>query len=82
MVEADSRERASLSEEDLEGGLLYWGPWVMRERLWRWISLFMGSQLGNLAWDSFIHSFIFTPLIHTRSQQPKGCGTCQNTNTQ
>jgi len=39
-----------LTAEDLEGGLLYWGPWVMRRRVWRWASLFMGAQLGKLEW--------------------------------
>jgi hypothetical protein len=34
----------------LEGGLLYWGPWVMKGRLWGWASLFMGAQMGNLEW--------------------------------
>jgi hypothetical protein len=36
--------------EDLEGGLLYWGPWVMKERLWGRASLFMGAQSGKLEW--------------------------------
>jgi hypothetical protein len=39
-----------LTTEGLEGGLLYWGPWVMNGRLWRRASLFMGAQLGNLEW--------------------------------
>ena len=39
-----------LTAEDLEGGLLYWGPWVLKGRLWGWASLFMGAQLGNLEW--------------------------------
>jgi len=39
-----------LATEGLKGGLLYWGPWVMKGRLWRWESLFMGAQLGNLEW--------------------------------
>jgi hypothetical protein len=39
-----------LSAEDLEGGLLYWGPWVMIGRLWGWAPLFMGAQVGNLEW--------------------------------
>ena len=39
-----------LSVEDLEGGLLYWGPWVMKGRLWGRAPLFMGAQLGNLKW--------------------------------
>jgi len=37
-----------LSAEGLWGGLLYWGPWDMKGRLWGWASLFMGTQLGNL----------------------------------
>jgi len=39
-----------LSVEGLEGGLLYWEPWVMKGRLWGRASLFMGAQLGNLEW--------------------------------
>ena len=38
----------SLTAEGLEGGLLYWVPWVMKRRLWGWASLFTGAQLGNL----------------------------------
>jgi hypothetical protein len=34
--------------EGLEGGLLYWGPWVMKGRLYGQASVFMGAQLGNL----------------------------------
>jgi len=33
-----------LTEEGLEGGLLYWVPCVMKGRLWGWVSLFMGFQ--------------------------------------
>ena len=33
-----------------EGELLYWGPWIMKGKLWGWASLFMGAQLGNLEW--------------------------------
>jgi hypothetical protein len=36
-----------LNAEGLEGGLLYWGPWVMKGRLWGQASLFMGAQLDN-----------------------------------
>ena len=36
--------------EGTEGSLPYWGPWVMNRRLWRWVSLFIGAQLGNLEW--------------------------------
>jgi len=32
-----------LSAEDLEGGLLYWGPWVMKGRLCGRAPLFMGE---------------------------------------
>jgi len=39
-----------ISAEGLKGGLLYWLPWVMKERLWGWAFLFMGAQLGNLEW--------------------------------
>jgi hypothetical protein len=39
-----------LTEEGLEGRLLYWGPWVVKGRLWRRASLFMWTQLGNLQW--------------------------------
>jgi len=39
-----------LSAEGLWGGLLYWGLWVMKGRLWGWASLFMGAQMGNLEW--------------------------------
>jgi hypothetical protein len=34
----------------LESGLLYWGSWVMKGRLWGQVSLFMKVQLGNLEW--------------------------------
>jgi len=37
-----------LTAKGLEGGFLYWGPWVMKGRLWGRASLFMGVQLGNL----------------------------------
>jgi len=39
-----------LTGEGLEGGFLYWGPWVMKVRFWRWAVLFMGAQLGYLDW--------------------------------
>jgi hypothetical protein len=39
-----------LTEDGLEGELLYWGPWVMKGGLWRRPSLFMGAQLGNVEW--------------------------------
>jgi hypothetical protein len=39
-----------LTVEGLEGGLLYWVPWVMKGRLWGQTSLFKGAQLGNLEW--------------------------------
>jgi hypothetical protein len=39
-----------LTAEDLDGGLLYWVPWVMKIRLWGQASLFMWAQLGNLVW--------------------------------
>jgi hypothetical protein len=31
-------------------GVLYWGPWVMKRRLWGWGSLFVGDQSVNLEW--------------------------------
>ena len=34
--------------EGHEGGLFYWGPWVMSERPWRRASLFMETQMGKL----------------------------------
>jgi hypothetical protein len=37
-----------LNVEDFEGGLLYWGPWVMKGSLWGQASLLIGAQLGNL----------------------------------
>jgi hypothetical protein len=46
-----------LHAEGLEGGLLYWKLWVMKERLWRWTSLFMGAQLGNLEWAHLLGTF-------------------------
>jgi hypothetical protein len=39
-----------LTAKGHEGELLYWAPWVMKGRLWRRASLFMGAQLGNLEW--------------------------------
>jgi len=33
--------------EGLEGGFLYWGPWVMKGRFWRRASLFMGGSVGQ-----------------------------------
>ena len=39
-----------LTTEGLEGGLLYWIPWVMKRRLWGRAALFMGTQLGNTEW--------------------------------
>jgi hypothetical protein len=37
-----------LTAEGLEGGLLYWVPWVMKERLWGWVSLFTeGPTYGS-----------------------------------
>jgi len=46
-----------LTAEGLEGELLYWGPWVMKESFWRRASLFMVAQLGNLEWGSFTGDF-------------------------
>jgi hypothetical protein len=39
-----------LTAEGLEKGLLYWGLWVIKGRLWGRASLFVGVQLGNLEW--------------------------------
>ena len=56
-------ERLSLSlralfEENLEGGLLYWGPWRMcKGRLWRRASLSIGAPLGNLEVGSYTGDF-------------------------
>jgi hypothetical protein len=36
--------------EGLDGGPLYWVPWVMKGRLCGQAYLFMGAQLGNLEW--------------------------------
>ena len=56
MDEGVSRNRRlslkRLTAEDLEGGLLYWVPRVMKGRLWGQASLFMGAQVGNLEWAS------------------------------
>jgi hypothetical protein len=32
-----------LTAERLEGGLIYWGPWVVKGRFWRWASIHGGS---------------------------------------
>jgi hypothetical protein len=37
-----------LTVEDLQGGLLYCLPWVMKGRLWGWAFLIMGAQLDKL----------------------------------
>jgi hypothetical protein len=55
MDEGGSRNGASLSlkmltAERLIGGLLYWGPWVMKGRIWGCASLFVGAQSGKLEW--------------------------------
>jgi hypothetical protein len=49
-VEKGRMSLKRLTEEDLEGGALYCGPWVMKGRLWGRASLFMRAQLGNLEW--------------------------------
>jgi hypothetical protein len=43
-----------LTVKGLKGGLLDWGPWVMKGKLWGWASLFMGVQLGNLEWTRLL----------------------------
>jgi hypothetical protein len=48
--EGGSWNGESLSEEAHCGGLLDWGLWVMKGRLWEQASLFMGAQLDNLCW--------------------------------
>jgi hypothetical protein len=35
------------TEEGLKGGLLYWVPWIMKGRLWRQVSLFIGGSVGQ-----------------------------------
>jgi hypothetical protein len=45
-----------LTAEGLEGGLLYWVPWVMKERLW-------GSGI-SLNWGS---EHIYTTSRHDRN---------------
>jgi len=40
----------TLTVEGLKRGLLYWGPWVMKIRLWGQASLFMVAEFGNLEW--------------------------------
>jgi hypothetical protein len=37
-----------LTAEGLEGGLLYWAPWVMKGSIWGWAAVFMWAQLGTL----------------------------------
>jgi len=39
-----------LTAEGLEGGFLYWAPWVSKGWLRGRESLFMGAQLGDLEW--------------------------------
>jgi hypothetical protein len=39
-----------LTAEGLDEGLIYRGPWIMKGRLWGWVSLLIGAQLGNLEW--------------------------------
>jgi hypothetical protein len=55
-MKENSRKGASLSEGNLEGGFLYWGPWRMcKGRLCRGTSLSIGALLGSLErfvyWD-------------------------------
>jgi hypothetical protein len=47
-----------LAAEGLDGGLLYWEPWVMKGMLWRPASLFMRAQLGNLEWAPLLGTLI------------------------
>jgi len=54
MDERGSRSGISLSEGNLEGELLSWGPWRMcKGRLWRRASLSIGATLGNLERGSY-----------------------------
>jgi hypothetical protein len=36
--------------EGLKGGLLYWGPWIIKGRLSGQESFLLEAQLGNLKW--------------------------------
>jgi hypothetical protein len=47
-----------LCEGNLERGLPYWGPWRMSKgRLWRWASLSVRAQLGNLEVGLYTQDF-------------------------
>jgi len=41
------------------GGLHYWGSRRICKELWRWASLSMGDQVGNLEWGSFTRDIPF-----------------------
>jgi len=47
-----------LAAESLEGGLLYWVPWVMKGMLWTRASLFIGAQLGKLELARLLRTLI------------------------
>jgi hypothetical protein len=48
-----SLKRLNAEDLELEGGLLYWGPWVMNAKLWRRDSLFMG--LSWATWSGLVY---------------------------
>ena len=45
-----------LSVEGLKGGLFYWGPWVMKGRLWGQTSLY-GDSVGQRGVGSSTRDF-------------------------
>jgi hypothetical protein len=45
-----------LSVVGFKEGLLYWGPWVIKGRLWEQASLFRRAQLGNLEWAHILEN--------------------------
>ena len=49
-----------LYEGNVEGQLLYWGPWRISKRLWKQASLSIGSPMGNL-----LGEFIYWGLWET-----------------
>jgi hypothetical protein len=47
-----------LCEENVEGRLLYWGPWrISKGRLWRQASPSIGALLGNFKGGSYTRDF-------------------------
>jgi hypothetical protein len=53
------RSSREIYEGNLEGGLLYWGPWRMcKGRLWKWASVSIEAPLlGNMERRSFPTAF-------------------------